>query len=104
MADVAASIGPTLLTTSAVTVFTAGAGGAVLRNLHASNGTGSNSTVTLSIGADAVGTRFWDVKPVSKSGTSVDWSGFVPIAPGAVVQASAGAASTIVLTGGAVQL
>ncbi len=52
--------GPLQLGNSTATRYTAPAGGAIVRHLHVSNPTGGAVDLTLSIGADAAGTRLFD--------------------------------------------
>ncbi len=59
--------GPGVLTASAVTKYTApGSGGsAQIKRMRASCTDGADHTVTISIGADATGTRIYNTYPVS---------------------------------------
>lgn len=104
MADTAIPIGPTQLTTSAATVYTAGASGGILRSIHVQNASGSDVTFTLSIGTDAAAKRMWDATTIRANGGTLDWSSNHPIAAGTVVQAKASANSALVITGGAIDL
>lgn len=99
MADVAKRLaGPALLTNAAATVYTTpGATTTIIRNIHVANETGTAATVTLSIGADAAGKRFWYQLNVPANG-AIDWSGFQVLAAAEVVQAYSGTASALTLT------
>ena len=60
--------GPAALTTSAATKYTASANGPTdIRHIHFSNTSAGSVTVTLSIGADAAGTRILDAYPMAAS-------------------------------------
>lgn len=62
MADTSKRLaGPLQLASSATTIYTVpGATTAVIRMIHLSNPTATDKTVTISIGADAAGTRIFD--------------------------------------------
>lgn len=95
--------GPQFLTTSAVTQYTVpGATSTVVRNIHVCNETGTAATFTLSIGTDGAGKRSWDALPIAANG-SFDWSGFLPMATGEVIQALAGTGSALTLWIGGVE-
>ena len=66
--------GPAQLTASAATKYTVPAGQRFdMSFVHFSNPTGSSATkFTMSIGADAAGTRIFDVFPLA-AGTTYDW-------------------------------
>lgn len=105
MTDTAKQIGPTQLTTSAATVYTAGASGGILRSIHVQNASGSDVTFTLSIGTDAAAKRMWDAVTIRANGGTLDWTGFHPLTTAStVVQAKASANSALVITGGAIDL
>src|SRR5215207_1490726 len=92
MADTAIRLaGPVGLGTSAATLYTVpGATTTILRSAHVANTTGADRTFRLSIGTDGAGKRlFYDqLVPV---GDSFDWSGFVVLTAGEVVQGLADA-------------
>lgn len=98
MPDNAKRVGPTLLTASAATVYTA-PGSTVfhMRSIHFSNNTGTDRVVTMSIGTDAVGTRIFGSMPV-RANSSVDWSGYMPLQPAEVLQAYADATNSVTIT------
>jgi hypothetical protein len=99
MADTAKRLsGPTLLTTSAVTQYTVPAlTTTIVRHIHAQNGSASAVTLTISIGADAAGTRIYDAISIPANG-SLDWSGFMVLAAAETIQAKASAGTAIVLS------
>lgn len=102
MADTAKRLyGPAQLTASAATLYTVPAATtAILRYVRIANTTGSDRTVTLSVGADAAATRIFAGQTVPANG-ALDWSGFIPLAAAEVIQglASAAAALTVILAG-----
>lgn len=102
MADTAKRVGgPTALTTSAATQYTVPAlTTTILRSIHVANEDSSARTFTLSIGTDGAGKRLWKDVTVPVGG-SFDWSGFIVLAAGEVIQAlaSANTALTLVLSG-----
>lgn len=94
--------GPTQLAAAAATVYTVPASTtAILRYMRIVNTSGTDRTVTVSIGADAAGTRLLSTMNVPANGGVIDWTGFVPLAAGELIQAyaSAAAALTAVLAG-----
>lgn len=99
MADTAKRLsGPTALTTGAVTQYTAPAATtAILRSIHVANESGSTADFTLSIGADGAGKRLFRNQDIPTKG-SFDWSGFVVLATGELVQALASAGTALTLT------
>lgn len=104
MADTAKRVaGPTLLTGTAATVYTVPASTtATLRNIHVSNETAAAATLTMSIGTDAAGKRLFTAYTVAANDV-VDWSGFMVLAAGEVLQAFSGTASALTLTVSAVE-
>lgn len=56
--------GPALISNAAATKYTSPAGGAIVRHIQISNPSGSAVDFTLSIGADAAGTRLFDAFPI----------------------------------------
>ena len=52
--------GPAQVSNAAATKYTAPAAGAIVRHVRVSNPSGSPVTFTLSVGADAAGTRLFD--------------------------------------------
>lgn len=90
--------GPAALTTSAATQYTVpGSTSTILRSIHVANTSASVvSTLTLSIGADAAGTRLFAAFPIPGSGV-LDWSGFIVLNAADIIQALASVA-TLTLT------
>jgi hypothetical protein len=102
MADILKRLsGPTALTTSAVTQYTAPAlTTTTIRNIHVANETGGAATFTLSLGTDGAGTRaFYQVSVAA--GAVYDWSGILVLAAADLIQAlaSAGATLTLIVSG-----
>lgn len=102
MADTAKRLaGPTALGIAAATAYTVPASTtAILRSVHVSNESAATSWFTVSIGTDGAGKRLWyqqDVPPKS----SFDWSGFIVLAAGEVLQAltQTAASNTLVVCG-----
>jgi hypothetical protein len=85
--------GPAALATSATTVFTNVAGDeVVIRHARFSNTAASASTVNLSIGTDATGTRIVPGKAIAANDSlDVFFSPGIPITGTTIVQAFAGA-------------
>jgi hypothetical protein len=99
MADTAKRVaGPTLLTATAATVYTVPASTTTtLRNIHVSNETATAATLTMSIGTDGAGKRLFTGFTVAANDV-VDWSGFIVLAAGELLQAFSGTASALTLT------
>jgi hypothetical protein len=90
MAKVAKRLaGPAALTTSAATKYTAPTGGkAIIRELRVSNPSAAPVDLTVSIGADAVGTRIIDGYPIPAD-TTMPFFGYWVIESAEVVQMKA---------------
>ena len=89
--------GPSALTTSAVTQYTVpSTTKTILRHIHASNPSGGAVTFTLSIGADATGTRVYDAISIASGGV-LDAFCYYVLEAATVVQAFA-SSTAIVLT------
>lgn len=90
--------GPAQLSGTAATKYTVpSATKTVLRHIHCYNPSGSPVNFTMSIGADAAGTRIYDAFSIA-AGTALDvWVYFV-LETTEVIQAFAGTASVLVLT------
>ncbi len=90
--------GPAQLTNAAATKYTApGSGGsAQIKRMRVSNPTGGAVTFTLSIGADAAGTRLYDAVSVP-AGSGLDIYGPFNLAASEIVQSLAGSNSALVL-------
>lgn len=95
-------VGPAQLSASAATLYTAPAGvRAVIKRIHIVNTDAAPHTPTLSIGADAAGTRLYSVSPtIAASGGYFDDYANYPVEPGEVLQGFADLASklTIIVT------
>lgn len=90
--------GPALITNAAATKYTVPAASlAVIRHIHVENPTASAVTFTLSIGADAAGTRLFDAYNIP-AGTVLDHFCYYPVAAAEVVQALAGTTNVMTLT------
>jgi O-glycosyl hydrolase len=90
--------GPALVTNSAATVYTAPAATkAVVRHIHVQNPTGSSVSFTLSIGADAAGTRLFDAYVIA-AGTVLDHYGAYVLSAAEIIQAVAGTTNVLTLT------
>lgn len=90
--------GPALLTNAAATKYTVPAGRiAVIRQIHVSNPTANSVNFTMSIGADAAGTRIYDVFPVA-AGAVLDVGCYYPLAAAELVQAFASTTNVLTLT------
>lgn len=90
--------GPAQLSTSAATIYTAPVDmRAMLRSVHVSNPSGSPVTFTLSVGADAAGTRIIDAYSVP-AGAFKRWFFQIWMNPSEVLQAKAGTGSVLVCT------
>lgn len=94
MAETLKAVGPTALTTSAATIYTVpGATTFVLRTIHVVNLTGSEINFTLSIGADAAGTRI-EYQRAIPAREEFSWGGFIVVAASTAIQAYASAATS----------
>lgn len=90
--------GPAQLANTATTLFTVGAGlTAILRYIHVVNTSGTDRTFTLSVGADAAGTRLYSAITVPAGGVLTERLN-VPVAAEEVVQAYASATTALTLT------
>ena len=93
--------GPAQLAGAAATLYTVpGATTALLRYIRITNTTANDRTVTLSVGADAPGTRIFNGITVPANG-AMDWSGFIPLTTGETIQGSSSAAAslTVIVSG-----
>lgn len=99
MADVLIrAIGPILLTNAAATVLTVAANKTVtIRSIHVANGNVAAAGFTMSIGADGLGTRFYDGLVIAPHGT-LDWSGSLVVQAAEIVQAFSSIANALQLT------
>lgn len=90
--------GPSLLGTSAATLYTVDSGTrATISHVRLVNNTSSPVDVTMSIGADAAGTRIWDSKTL-EADRSLSVKGPFTMEAAEVFQAFAGTASAVTAT------
>src|SRR4030095_1689076 len=78
----------------------------ILRHLHVSNPSASAVTLTLSIGADAAGTRWVGAYSIPGAAAGVvnsqqDWYWYIPMEAAEILQASAGTNNVLTITIGA---
>lgn len=90
--------GPALITNSVVTKYTCPAlTKTLIRHIHVQNPSGSAVTFTLSIGADAAGTRIFDAYSIA-AGTVLDHFGVYVVDAAEIVQAVAGTTNILTMT------
>lgn len=94
-------VGPKQLAGSATTEYTAPAGGsgvvtAVIRMVRFSNPTATDRTVTVSVGADAAGVRFYDAYTIPANSIFSEPLN-IPLTNAEVVQMSCSAATAVVV-------
>jgi hypothetical protein len=99
MADTAARLyGPTALGTSAATIYTSAASTVtIIRHIIVVNTTLAVVRVTISVGADAAGTRILYVYPIGAN-QNYEWKGFLVLAAAELIQAYADTASAATMT------
>lgn len=103
MADTPMRIGPVALGAAPATVYTTPAATDMqLRNIHVANEGGSLQSFTLSVGADGSGTRLYKDVEIPANG-AFDWSGYLPLAAGEILQAYADAPGVLTMTIGGVE-
>lgn len=90
--------GPTLLTAAAATVYTTPAStSASILGIHVANTSASPATFTMSIGADAAGTRLYSGVLIPGNGT-LDWSGLYVVTAAEILQAYSSVTGVLTLT------
>ena len=90
--------GPAQVSNAAATKYTVPANRiAVIRNIHIQNPSASAVTFTMSIGADAAGTRIFDAFSIPANSVYDSFAPFV-LAAGELVQAFAGTNNILTLT------
>jgi hypothetical protein len=90
--------GPALLTNAAATKITVAAlEKIIVRHIHVQNPTGAAVTLTMSIGADAAGTRFFDVYSIA-AGTVLDHFCYYIMDAAEILQAYASVNNVMTLT------
>lgn len=91
--------GPAVLTGAAATKYTCPANRtARIRHIHVSNPTGGALTLTMSIGADAAGTRIFDAFSIA-AGTAFDHFGVYVLQAAEILQAFGGVALVLTVDG-----
>lgn len=96
-------VGPALIATGPTTVYTVPAvTKTLLRQIHVSNSSASPVTFTLSIGADAAGTRLWSVYSVPAAAAGVsdsvrDIPVYIPMEAAEILTLSAGTNNILVV-------
>lgn len=90
--------GPAQVATGPATIYTVPAlTKAIIRHIHVQNPSGSAVTFTLSIGADAAGTRLFDAFSIGAN-QILDHFCYYVMAPAEILQAAAGTNNTLVIT------
>ena len=92
MADVATNMYQGRPATTDALLYTAPAAGAIVRNIHVANETGTAATVTLSLNAGAslaAGKHFLSAVSIPANGT-YDWSGFKVLGNAGTIRALQG--------------
>lgn len=90
--------GPALITNAVVTKYTAPAlTKAVIRHIHVQNPSASSVDLTISIGADAAGTRIFDGFPIPADSV-YDHFGIYIVDAAEIVQAVAGTTNILTMT------
>lgn len=90
--------GPALLTNASATKYTTPSATLTeIRLLHVSNGTTSAATVTVSIGADAAGTRIIDAESIPPNSTREYWGPHY-LAAAEILAAFSGTTGVVTLT------
>jgi hypothetical protein len=97
-------VGPALVATGPATVYTVPAATkTLLRHMHIQNPSGAAVTFSLSIGADAAGTRLWDAYSIPAAAAGVsdnvrDIPLYVVLETTEIVQVKAGTNNILTLT------
>jgi hypothetical protein len=97
--------GPAQVATGPATVYTVPANTkTILRHLHINQPSASPVTLSISIGADAAGTRFYDAYSIPAKAAGVTDSArdvfvYIPLEAGEIVQLSAGTNLVLVVIG-----
>lgn len=90
--------GPALLTNAAATKYTVPAlTKTIVRTIHVENPTGAAVTFTMSIGADAAGTRIYDAFSIAAGGV-LDLFCYYVLEAAEIIQALAGTNNVMTLT------
>jgi hypothetical protein len=97
-------VGPAQIATGPTTVYTVPASTlTVIRQIHISNPSGSPVTYTISITADAVGTRLWSTYSIPAAAAGVidsvrDHFMYMPMVAGDILTVSAGTNNVLTIT------
>jgi hypothetical protein len=87
MADLPNRIGPVLFDVVPANIHTVPLDRTfTARNIHVANVGAVEAKFTLSIGVDAAGTRIYHEVPIEGNGGVFDWSGYMPLEPGEVIE------------------
>jgi hypothetical protein len=90
--------GPALITNAAATKYTVGSNRrGIVRHVHVENPSGSSVTFTMSIGADAAGTRLFDAYSIA-GGSVLDHYCYYVLEAAEIIQALAGTTNVMTLT------
>ena len=90
--------GPSLVTNAAATQYTCPASTiTTIKNIHVFNGSASAATFTLSIGADAAGTRIFDALSIPANSPYDSFGPFV-LSAAEIIQAFSGTNNVLTLT------
>ena len=90
--------GPALLTNAAATKYTVGTGlSALIRFIHVDNNDAASHNLTISLGADAAGTRLFQTYAIAAL-ASFDWYPYLPMAAAETIQAFADASNVLNMT------
>jgi hypothetical protein len=90
--------GPLLLTNAEQTLYTVPAAATfIVRHIRIANTSGTAATATLSIGADAAGTRLLSAKSIPANDV-YDWTGFLVLAAGETLRGQAGTTNVLAVT------
>lgn len=95
--------GPAQPSTSNGTLYTAPAAGAVVLNIHITNTTTADATISLGIAGSAAtaANQFLSTKTVPANGGTYDWSGFLALGNAETIQGVQGTSSalTVIISG-----
>lgn len=99
MADSPKRIGPVSLSNSASTLYTTPSGtDFTIRNIHVANESAVDAKFSMSIGVDGSGNRVYHNVDVAGNGGAFDWSGYMPISAGEIIQSFANLPSALTIT------
>lgn len=99
MADSPKRIGPIALSNVAATLYTTPAATSfTVRNIHVANESAVDAHFTMSIGVDGAGNRLYKGVKVLGNGGAFDWSGYMPLTAGEILEALADLPATLTIT------